>query len=165
MFLDQEQIKKEYMARIRNSAPPGVWQNYENVRSRYINESTWQNKKPNQRHDGAKDENMNQAQLEEINAQFDTKLVTTAKALKSIFDDQISALETDITKMKSHNAGGGFSGPGNPAHMNAFSNWAKTGNDSGLLTFQNAMSEGSNADGGYTVPVELDRNIGAIQTN
>ena len=87
---------------------------------------------------------------------------------KAANDERLANIENQIDRTQATvNRTGLMIGgaPENSGHLKAFKNWAKTGNETGLLTINNAMSEGSNADGGFTVPVELDNNIAATMTN
>jgi HK97 family phage major capsid protein len=49
--------------------------------------------------------------------------------------------------------------PAKAAHRDAFLNFIRTGNESGLAAAQAAVSVGVPADGGYAVPEEIDRQI------
>ncbi len=81
----------------------------------------------------------------------------------------ITNLEAEIVKMKTVNSGGGVSDQdrARAAHRTAFNAFTRQGIDAGLrdLEIQAAMSVGTSADGGFTVPVELDRNIQALMLN
>jgi HK97 family phage major capsid protein len=82
----------------------------------------------------------------------------------------ITALETELAKLKSTNAGSSALSEQDTAraeHRTAFNNFVRHGVDAGLteLEIKAAMSVGTTADGGYTVPVELDRTIDSLMLN
>jgi HK97 family phage major capsid protein len=82
----------------------------------------------------------------------------------------ITAMETEIVKLKATNSGSGANSEQDTAraeHKTAFNNFIRHGVDAGLsdLEIKAAMSVGTSADGGYTVPIELDRTIDALMIN
>lgn len=71
----------------------------------------------------------------------------------------LTALETEITKLKATNAGGGISDEerAKSAYRESFNAFARRGD------VQASLSVGSDPDGGYSVPIEIDSNILALE--
>jgi HK97 family phage major capsid protein len=165
MFLKSvEEAKKEYMAGIRNRAPEGIWKLYEDTRSRYINEGTWQDK--NKSNDGGTQE---MSIFKDMEQRDNVLMAMTKKTMEG--GESITALENRIDQMEAK-ANGMFINSGssssradqNPEQMKAFKAFVQSG-DPGYASFQNAMTEGTPADGGYTLPTVIDTKIAEIQLN
>jgi HK97 family phage major capsid protein len=84
-------------------------------------------------------------------------------------NNAITAMETEIAKLKATGGGNTASAQdtARAEHRTAFNNFVRHGIDAGLtdLEIKAAMSVGTPADGGYTVPVELDRAIDSLMIN
>lgn len=88
-----------------------------------------------------------------------------------IFNERISDLQNYVEKLDARFqvaglVGGGYSGSTqDAAHVKAFVTALRTGNNSGLYDFQNSMSSGSDPDGGFAVPTQLDTKISQLALN
>lgn len=101
----------------------------------------------------------NDERLKQIEAKGHADPLLEAKVDK--INAAISALETEITALKSTNAGGGLSAEDQTRaeYRNAFGVFARRGE------IQAALSTGSDPDGGYSVPIEVDRSIIQLAIN
>jgi HK97 family phage major capsid protein len=88
-----------------------------------------------------------------------TEKVEKANQAVSDLQAKLNALETQVARPRVVREDGREISPEAQAYREAFNQFARTGDDSGLRSAQNAMSVGSDPDGGYAVPEELDREI------
>jgi len=82
--------------------------------------------------------------------------------------DQIENVEAKVNRLgNTPFTPGNRSTPEDAEHKAAFKNFFKCGVDNGLrnLEIRNAISDGSDPNGGYALPVELDRNLSEIVRN
>jgi HK97 family phage major capsid protein len=106
----------------------------------------------------------NDAALAEIKAKGSADPVTDEKLTK--LNDEISRLSSIVEAVEKKNArpmmgrDGREMTPEAKAHREGFVDFLRKGNEAGLADLQQkALSVGVNADGGFTVPQELDRMI------
>jgi HK97 family phage major capsid protein len=83
---------------------------------------------------------------------------------KAVNDGRLAMIEQQTDKIEaSFNRIGLFGGSAVPsqdsAHIKAFVSSMRSGRDSGLAEFQNSMSSGSDPDGGFAVPSQLEKQI------
>ena len=102
------------------------------------------------------DMNMNQQQVDDLNEAIDKKFVAFAKALSEGTRDTIEKRCDDIEARMNRQQLGGISDgtqPVNKEYTEAFNSFARGGN------IQAALQTGSDPDGGYAVPVEIDQQL------
>ena len=97
--------------------------------------------------------------------------VETVKAavddFKAVFAEQFNTIQArmDDFEAKTNRPGAGVTRTQDAGHVKAFVASMRTGRDSGLADFQAAMSSGSDPDGGYAVPSELERSVTELALN
>lgn len=104
----------------------------------------------------------NNARLDQLDAKGNTDPLLEEKVDKA--NVEIAKLEKQLEEVyKKLNRPGGTGDDGNEdivAHTKAFGDFLRKGSDAGLEDLeQKALNVGTDADGGYAVPDELDRNI------
>ncbi|MGT2514793.1 phage major capsid protein [Sphingomonas panni] len=116
-------------------------------------------------------------EMRELNDSRLDKLEAKVDPLDAAQFEKISAAVTDLEKSLNdiaakqaayelNGSGGGRPAPGDPDYTNKFLAYMRDGGNEGSLkalhgagTPRAALTEGSNADGGYTTPAEWDRTI------
>lgn len=101
-----------------------------------------------------------------ISEQFESMLEENKKVAlgnKQILADLEARLDSFEATAK--RPGAGVTRSQDTGHVKAFVASMRTGRDSGLAEFQNSMSTGSDPDGGYAVPSELERSVTVLALN
>lgn len=111
----------------------------------------------------------NDERLKQVEAKgaADAVLVTQVEATNKLLGElqvKIQDLETKAARPRMGQNGREID-PEVEAHAKAFNTFMRSGEEKGLLDAQNAMSIGSDPDGGYAVPEELDREILSLEQN
>ena len=92
-------------------------------------------------------------------ADIDVKLANVDKAMTEL-DGMKSAIDELSKKAARGGLGGNGSNPEQAEHKQAFTKWMRKGVEDGLAELEaKALNLGTNPDGGFAVPEELDRNI------
>ena len=106
----------------------------------------------------------NDQRLDQLETHSATDVLVTDKLerINSAMDNQKTKLDQLMLKSKRHSIDGGLNlSSAHLEHKNAFENYVRSGNESGLRQFEEkAMSYGSDPDGGYLIPEEMANEIG-----
>lgn len=110
----------------------------------------------------------NDARLEKLEAKIDPLDIEQFDKISNAVTDLEKSLNDIVAKQAAfdlNGSGGGRPAPGDPDYTNKFLAYMRDGaNESSLKALHSsgpraALTEGSNADGGFTTPVEWDRTI------
>lgn len=100
---------------------------------------------------------------------LETKVDTINAAISKLEGELKNRIDETEAKMNRFGKGGGQTEEeiAHAEHKKAFKAFFQKGTDAGLrdLEIKNAMSDGSDSDGGYAIPPDLDRNISATLIN
>ena len=92
-------------------------------------------------------------------ADLEAKLATMSDAMSRI-EAEKQALEARVNKIGLSGAGEGKGDDAKAEHKSAYMKWLRKGVDSGLAELEaKALNITTDADGGYAVPEEIDRDI------
>lgn len=111
---------------------------------------------------------LNDGRLDKLEAKVDPLDVAQFEKISAAVTDLEKSLNAIAAKQAAfdlNGSGGGRPAPGDPDYTNKFLAYMRDGENEGALKAMHssgpraALTEGSNADGGFTTPVEWDRTI------